>query len=106
MVLSLVAAPALAQTTGAYNPRACDASTVVTGGTAVTAVKPPFNNYYIVNPSGATEPLFVDPSGTAATTTASGTNSSLVAGQTLTVLATRTRRSASTRLPMVTSSRA
>lgn len=78
------ALPAFAQTTA---PRACDATTVVTGGTAVTAISGKTNGYYIQNPLSTTdegvtpvEPLYVDPT-KAATTTGSGTNSAIAAGQ-------------------------
>ena len=92
-VLGLVAASALAFF-------ACDAvaqqvfpaagliSSITTGGTAQNALTGPANGCYIVNPLTATdqgvmtaEPLYVDPTGTAATTTASVTNTALAPGQ-------------------------
>ncbi len=76
--------------TGAYaqqvTPRACDVTTVLTGGTAVDAITGPTNGYYIMNPLSAgdqgvtAESLYVDPT-TTATTTGNATNAVLAPGQ-------------------------
>lgn len=59
--------------------RACDATTVAVGGTAVVAVSGSSNGYYIYNPPDASEVLLVDPVTTAAS--GNGTTSALSAGQ-------------------------
>ena len=70
-----------------FRPRACDVTTVSTGGTAVTAISGPVNGYYIFNPLlavdqgiGAAEPLYIDTVGTA-TTSGNATNSAIAPGQ-------------------------
>ena len=80
------ASPAWAQS---VNPRAGATGTIVTGGTAVTALTGPTNGCYISNPSAAAdqgimtaEPIYVDPTGAAATTSTSTTNGRIDAGQT------------------------
>lgn len=67
-------------------PRACDVTTVTTGGTAVNAFSGPVNGYYIVNPLTladegivAAEPLLLNPAG-AATAAANGTTEALPPG--------------------------
>lgn len=60
-------------------PRACDTATVVTGGTAVRAITGPYSGYFISNPIAATEPLYVDPVGSA-NTAGTGTTSGIAAG--------------------------
>jgi len=49
-------------------PRACDVTTVATGGTAVTAFSGPANGFVLENPSTATEPLLYSLIGSAAST--------------------------------------
>ena len=68
-------------------PAAATASTITTGGTAVTAVTGPVRGCYITNPTSATdenigtaENLYVNPV-TTATTTGNGTTLTLVPGQ-------------------------
>ena len=70
-----------------YVTGTCSTTTIVTGGTATTAINGPYNGFYIYNPPTATgqgiataEDLFVDTTN-AATTTGNGTNSELVSGQ-------------------------
>lgn len=70
---------ALAQT-GNVTPFVCPIVSVTTGGTAVKAIPGPVNGAVIANPSDATETLFVDQVMTA-TTTKSGSNYPLAAGQ-------------------------
>lgn len=84
ILLLLLPATAQAQVT---KPRACNNTTVVTGGTAVVAISGASNGYYIANPAsatdqglGSTEALYVDTT-QAATTAGSGTNAALAAGQ-------------------------
>ena len=73
-----------------FKQRACDASVVVTGGTAITAVVAPYNGFFIYDPPDATsqgiataENICVDPTTTAPVPGGScnGTASSLVPGQ-------------------------
>jgi hypothetical protein len=74
LALAFLAGPALAQTpVGPVTPRACDLTTVATGGTAVNAIASgPVNGFYITNPLtltdegiAAAEPLLVNPVGAA-----------------------------------------
>ena len=84
LMLCALSVPAFAQIPP--QPRACNTTTVATGGTAVTAISGPYNGYFIVNPLSATdegvavEPLYVDPT-TTATGTGNATNSALAPGQ-------------------------
>ena len=61
-------------------PFACPITIVTTGGTAVLAIPSRVNGGIIVNPSNASESLFVDQTKTA-TTTSGATNYALAAGQ-------------------------
>jgi hypothetical protein len=70
----------------AVTPVAGLASTVPTGGTAVVAIGANPNGGFITNPASATETLFVDPTGNAATLTAGGTCFGLAPGQTWSVI--------------------
>lgn len=88
-LLALILLPAVAQAAQAQTvkPRACNATTVATGGTAVVAISGQVGGYYIANPAtaadqglGSTEQLYVDPTKTA-TLSGNGTNAPLVAGQ-------------------------
>jgi len=67
-------------------PHACNASSVVTGGTSTTAISGAYNGYFILNPLsaadeglGAVEPLYVNPTG-AATATGYGSTTALAPG--------------------------
>ena len=60
-------------------PRAASVTTVTTGGTAVNAFSEPVNGFLLQNPIGATETLYFNMVGTAATT-ASGSTFGLAAG--------------------------
>jgi hypothetical protein len=66
-------------------PTAGNASSIVTGGTSVIAALANPNGGFITNPASATETLFVNPVGAAATT-ASGTTFGLAPGQTWTLI--------------------
>lgn len=59
-------------------------TTITTGGTSQTvfAAGTLIRGGYITNPSTATENLYVDPTGAAATTTEAGSSFALLAGQT------------------------
>lgn len=59
---------------------------VATGGTAVVVIPANPNGGAITNPVTATEYLFVDPTGAAATTTAQNTTFGLAPGQTWNVI--------------------
>jgi hypothetical protein len=91
LALLAVTSPAFAQTPPApVTPRACDVTTVTTGGTAVTAFSGPSNGYAITNPLSlgdegiaAAEPLQVNPV-TTATAAANGTTQALAPGATFT----------------------
>ena len=84
-VVGLNIKPAESQSNPA--PRACTTTTVVTGGTAVTAVSGPVNGGWIVNPLtatdqgiGAAEPLYVDNTSATPGTTGNGTTTAIAAG--------------------------
>jgi hypothetical protein len=89
LALFALASPAFAQTPPSpVTPRACDVTTVTTGGTAVTAFTGPSNGYAITNPlsagdAGTVEPLQVNPV-TTATAAANGTTIALPSGSTFT----------------------
>ena len=61
-VAIIAVTPAAAQT---VTPRLCDTSSVAVGGVAVTAISGRANGYYIVNPHGAVEDLYVNQVGVA-----------------------------------------
>lgn len=64
---------ARAQSTVPVAPRPCDVATVTTGGTAVTAFSGPANGFLLQNPTGASEALLYNVTGTASTTQGGGT---------------------------------
>jgi hypothetical protein len=90
-LFAAMTAPAMAQTSPVpVTPRACDTTTVSTGGTAVSAITGPVNGYIIVNPTSAAnqgietaEDLALNMV-TSATTTENGTTIELVPGQSYT----------------------
>jgi hypothetical protein len=91
LALFALASPAFAQTPPSpVTPRACDVTTVTTGGTAVTAFTGPSNGYAITNPLtlgdqgiATAEPLLVNPV-SAATAAANVTTQALPPGATFT----------------------
>lgn len=74
MALMFLPGVAAAQTTPIpVTPRACDVTTVATGGTAVTALSGPANGFVLENPTTATEVLLYSLSGTAGSSQGNGT---------------------------------
>lgn len=72
----------------AVNPQPGLVNVVPVGGTAVTVATPPMFGVYIVNPLtaadqgiGAAEPLYINPTGSAATTQARGGTCAIAPGQ-------------------------